>query len=107
MTFRAPTVDVGYVPNAKYLAHIPYQTQKSAPIRCGICAKIIPHLSIPLQICNSTDRCDIILAHMPHLMVADFCVGCGIYAKYLAFGTYPTSTVGALIVSLTSSLRLF
>ena len=26
--FRAPTVDVGYVPNAKYLAHIPHQTQK-------------------------------------------------------------------------------
>ena len=23
---RAPTVDVGYVPNAKYLAHIPHQT---------------------------------------------------------------------------------
>ena len=27
----APTVDVGYVPNAKYLAHIPHQTQKLAP----------------------------------------------------------------------------
>ena len=24
---RAPTVDVGYVPNAKYLAHTPHQTQ--------------------------------------------------------------------------------
>ena len=24
---RAPTLDVGYVPNAKYLAHIPHQTQ--------------------------------------------------------------------------------
>ena len=24
---RAPTADVGYVPNAKYLAHIPHQTQ--------------------------------------------------------------------------------
>ena len=28
---RAPTVDVRYVPNAKYLAHIPHQTGKSAP----------------------------------------------------------------------------
>ena len=27
-SLRAPTVDVGYVPNAKYLAHIPHQTQK-------------------------------------------------------------------------------
>ena len=34
--FRAPTVDVGYVPNAKYLAHIPHQTQKIGlcPYRC-------------------------------------------------------------------------
>ena len=24
-TFRAPTSDVGYVPNAKYLAYIPHQ----------------------------------------------------------------------------------
>ena len=28
---REPTVDMGYVPNAKYLAHIPHQTQKIAP----------------------------------------------------------------------------
>ena len=27
----APTVDVEYVPNAKYLAHIPHQTQKLTP----------------------------------------------------------------------------
>ena len=33
---------------------------------------------------------------MQHLMGAVFCVWCGICAKYLAFGTYPTSTVGAL-----------
>ena len=30
-SIRALTVDVGYVPNAKYLAHIPHQTGKSAP----------------------------------------------------------------------------
>ena len=28
---RALTVDVGYVPNVKYLAHIPHQPQKIAP----------------------------------------------------------------------------
>ena len=28
---RAPTVYVRYVPNVKYLAHIPHQTQKLAP----------------------------------------------------------------------------
>ena len=57
---------------------------------------VLPHLSVPLQICNGTDTNGIILADMPHLMGADFCVWCGICAKYLAFGTYPTSTVGAL-----------
>ena len=53
-------------------------------------------MSVPLQICNGTDISGIILAHIPCLMGADFCVWCGIYVKYLAFGTYPTSTVGAL-----------
>ena len=32
------------------------------------------------------------------------CVWCGICAKYLAFGTYPTSTVGVLIYIIYSSL---
>ena len=53
----APTVDVGYVSNAKYLAHISHQTQKTAPIRCCICVKIIPFLFVSLQICNGTDKC--------------------------------------------------
>ena len=53
-------------------------------------------MSVPLQICNGTDISGIILAHIPCLMGADFCVWCGICTKYLAFGTYPTSTVGAL-----------
>ena len=51
------TVDVGYVPNAKYLANIPHQTQKTVPIRCCIYAKIIPFVSVPLQICNGTNKC--------------------------------------------------
>ena len=57
---------------------------------------VLPHLSVPLQICNGTDTNGIILAHMQHLMGVVFCVWCGICVKYLAFGTYPTSTVGAL-----------
>ena len=32
---RAPTADVGYVPNAKYLAHIPHQTKFIPFIRCA------------------------------------------------------------------------
>ena len=53
VVLRAPIVDVA---NAKYLALLPHQTQKIPPIRCCICAKIIPFLSVPLQICNGTDR---------------------------------------------------
>ena len=56
----------------------------------------LSHLSVPLQICNGTNTNGIILAHMQHLMGAIFYVWCGICAKYLAFGTYLTSTVGAL-----------
>ena len=39
----------------KYLAHLPHQTQKTSPIRCCICAKFLHFVSVPLQICNSTD----------------------------------------------------
>ena len=57
---RVPTVDVGYVPNAKYLAHIPHQTQKTAPIRCGICAKIIPFVSVLYRCKFVTVRIDVV-----------------------------------------------
>ena len=57
-------------------------------------------MSVLLQICNRTDISGIILEHIPCLMGADFCVWCGICAKYLAFGTYPTSTMGALRVAI-------
>ena len=40
-----------------YLAHIPHQTKKSAPIRYCKCCKIIPFVFVPLQICNGMDRC--------------------------------------------------
>ena len=53
-------------------------------------------MSVPLQICNSMNTNSIILAHMQHMMGAVLCVWCEICAKYLVFGTYPTSTVGAL-----------
>ena len=59
----------------------------------------LPHLSVPLQICNGTDTNSIILAHIQHLMGAVFCVWCGIYAKYLTFGTYLTSTIDTLSLS--------
>ena len=38
-------------------------------------------------------------------MGADFCVWCGICVKYLVFGTYPTSTVGALIIIIIIIIR--
>ena len=57
----------------------------------------LPFLFVLLQICNGTDRNGIILAHIPYLMEGIFCVWGGKCAKYLAFGTFATSTVGALI----------
>ena len=56
----------------------------------------LPFLSVPLQICNGTDKNGIILAHIQHLIGGIFCVWCGKCAKYLAFDTFATSTVGAL-----------
>ena len=56
----------------------------------------LPFLFVLLQICNGTDKNGIILAHIQHLMGGIFCVWCGKCAKYLAFGTFATSTVDAL-----------
>ena len=56
----------------------------------------LPFLSVPLQICNGTDKNGIILAHIQHLMGGIFCVWCGKCAKYLAFDTFATSTMGVL-----------
>ena len=56
----------------------------------------LPFVSVTLQICNGTDTNGKKLAHIEHLMGGVFCVWSGKYAKYLAFGTFVTSAVGAL-----------
>ena len=56
----------------------------------------LPFMSVTLQICNGTDTNGKKLAHIEHLMGGVFCVWSGKYAKYLAFGTFVTSAVGAL-----------
>ena len=50
------TADVGYVPNAKYLAHIPHKTLKTHFIRCAKPKKFYNIWIVPLQICNGTDE---------------------------------------------------
>ena len=59
-------------------------------------------MSVPLQICNGTNTkwymCQNYTTYATSAKILFFCVWCGICAKYLAFGTYPTSTVGALSV---------
>ena len=55
LLLKAPTTDVGYVPNAKYLAHIPHQTLKTHFIRCAKSKKFYMWI-VPLQICNGTDE---------------------------------------------------
>ena len=56
---RAPTADVS---NAKYLAHLAYQTQKNLPLDVvyvpklyHLCPYRCKFMSVPLQICNDTD----------------------------------------------------
>ena len=45
------------MPNAKYLAHLPHQTQKWSFMRCTKSQKLYNMATVPLQICNGTDRC--------------------------------------------------
>ena len=58
--------------------------------------KLIPHHSVPLQICNGTVHMLQKLWDLTHLIFGVFCAWCGKCAKYLAFGTFTTPTVGAL-----------
>ena len=46
------TICVRTVANIWHLAH---QAQKTPPIRCSMCAKFLPFVSVPLQICNGMD----------------------------------------------------
>ena len=59
----------------------------------------MPHLSVPLQICNNTVAMLYNFWDLAHLIKRHFCVWCGKCAKYLAFGTFTTPAVGALICS--------
>ena len=54
---RAPTAGVVNVPNVKYFAHLPHQTQKWCFMRCAKSQKLYNIATVPLQICNGTDKC--------------------------------------------------
>ena len=56
----------------------------------------MPHLSVPLQICNGTVAMLYNFWDLAHLIKHHFYVWCGKYAKYLVFGTFTTPIVGAL-----------
>ena len=55
-TIRAPTVDVGYVPNVKYLAHIPHQTQFMPIYQMWYMLKFFQLATVKSQIYQCTDR---------------------------------------------------
>ena len=57
LSVRASIVSVANVSNAKYLAHLPHLTQKWRFMRCAKSQKLYNITTIPLQICNGTDRC--------------------------------------------------
>ena len=54
---RAFIAGVANVPNTKYLVHLPHQTQKWCFMRCAKSQKLYNMATVPLQICNSTDKC--------------------------------------------------
>ena len=58
-SLRASTAGMANVPNAKYLAHLPHQTQKWCFMRCAKSQKLYNMATVPLQIwiCNGTDKC--------------------------------------------------
>ena len=49
---RASTAGVANVSNAKYLAHLPHQTQKWRFMRCVKSQKLYNMATVPLQVCN-------------------------------------------------------
>ena len=51
------------MPNAKYLAHLPHQTQKTPNIRCAKSHHFYNMWTVPLQICNGTEWCGISFNH--------------------------------------------
>ena len=53
---RAPTVDVGYVLNAKYLAHIPHQTQFKPIYQMLYMLNFLQLATVKSQIYNCTDQ---------------------------------------------------
>ena len=53
---RAPTADVGYVPNAKYLAHIPHQTPFDPIYQTCHISYFLQHATVKSQICHGTER---------------------------------------------------
>ena len=59
----------------------------------------MPFEFVSCQKCNSTVTvaCCKNLTHLTHLIKLCFCVWCAKCAKYLAFGTFDTSVVDALI----------
>ena len=58
---RAPTVDVGYVPNVKYLAHIPHQTQFKPIYQMLYMLNFLQLATVKSQIYNRTDICGILI----------------------------------------------
>ena len=69
---RAPTVDVGYVPNAKYLAHIPHQTQFMPNYQMWYMLNFFQLATVKSQIYQCTDRCGILVYYFLFLSQPSF-----------------------------------
>ena len=59
LVLRASIAAMPNVPNAKYLAHLAHQTQKTPFIRCSKSYYFCHMWTVPSQICHCTDSCGI------------------------------------------------
>ena len=58
---RAPTVDVGYLPNVKYLAHIPHQTHFKPIYQMLYMLNFLQLATVKSQIYNLTEQSGILI----------------------------------------------
>ena len=69
---RAPTVDVGYVPNVKYLAYIPHQTHFKPIYQILYMLNFLQLATVKSQIYNRTEQSGILIYYFLFLFQPSF-----------------------------------
>ena len=71
-SLRAPTVDVGYVPNVKYLAHIPHQTHFMPIYQMLYMLNFLQLATVKSHIYNHTEQSGILIYYFLFLFQPSF-----------------------------------